>query len=321
MIGEAKTSWARWRDALRACRAGRYGEGHLRLAMRTLRWLRHAQRQDHWLQRVGRSPILGQAASADVRLLDRWQRPYLDRHFDAAARMDAIETHYQHLSRHFPRRMRDRILRGHDVRVAMLQLENATPAYVHLRKPVDGRAGELGIYLLNEFKEALASCVVTFIRPHTLLIGSMEGAWSYMAEDAKREFVRASCGLAPKDLLMSLLRAMADTQSILHIRAVPHAAQAARLRSDDGDAFVRQQGGIPDAAGHYDLPPVDLPEPETGSARRRMLALRREQVRREACARFEQAFGGYPHGRVDMPPVSGVAEASLDMAIMLRASC
>jgi uncharacterized protein len=294
MIGEAKATYALW---LRAWRASRTG-GPLRSEARLYRWLRHFPQQVRWLEYLQGSEALSQAAEADPRLYDRWHRPYISRHFGADERLRIIEAHYDFLLNRFPRRMRERIIKGHDVRVAMLRLESAVPAYLHLRKPVNGRAGELGIYLLNEYKEALASCVVTFAGAQGLLIGSLQGAWSYMAEESTREFVRGSCGLHPRDLLLSLIRALAHCHGIEEIRAVARAARISRRDSSSDDTFLQAHGGLLTEAGCYDLPLDDPMSPQAVSQRRRLLEQRREAFRREACALLVRAFDGYPHGPV-----------------------
>ncbi|HEY9131023.1 MAG TPA: DUF535 family protein [Dyella sp.] len=291
MIGEAKTTAVSWLKALRTVQAARRGENPLRSALRTYRWLRHFPQQRRWLAHVETCDILREAAMADPRLHDRWHRAYISRQFDADARLRIVDAHYTFLTQHFPRRMRERIVRGHDLRVATLRLENGLPAYLHLRKPADDGAGELGIYLLNAYKEVLASCVITFAGSEGLLIGSLRGAWPYMAEEATREFVRGSCGLKPKDLLLSLLRALAVSYGIESIRAVSGHAQL--RRNGDSDTFLQAHGGVLTEAGCYDMPLYDLSHPQASSQRRRAMDARREDFRREACDLFLQAFQGY----------------------------
>lgn len=305
MTGETTAPYALWLRAWRASRAG----GPLRSEVRLYRWLRHFPRQVRWLEYLQSSDALRQAAEADPKLYDRWHRGYISRHFAANERLRIIDAHYSFLLDRFPRRMRERIIKGHDVRVAMLRLENATPAYLHLRKPVNGNAGELGIYLLNEYKEALASCVVTFAGAQGLLIGSIQGAWSYMADESTREFVRGSCGLHPKDLLLSLVRALAHCHGIEEIRAVAQAAQVARGDSPSHDTFLQAHGGLLTEAGCYDLPLDDPRHPQAASQRRRLLEQRRETFRHEACALLMRAFEGYPHGSVQRAR-SAVAETA-----------
>ncbi|BDU23102.1 DUF535 family protein [Dyella sp. GSA-30] len=295
MIGEAKATYALW---LRAWRAGRTGSP-LHSEVRLYRWLRHFPQQVRWLEYLQGSEALRRAAEADPKLYDRWHRPYISRHFGAHERLRIIDAHYDFLSSRFPKRMRERIIKGHDIRVAMLRLENAVPAYLHLRKPVDGNAGELGIYLLNEYKEALASCVVTFAGAQGLLIGSIQGAWSYMAEESTREFVRGSCGLHPKDLLLSLIRALAHCHGIEEIRAVARTARISRGPVSSDDSFLQAHGGLLTEAGCYDMPLDEPLYPQATSQRRRLLEQRREAFRREACALLVRAFDGYPHGAVE----------------------
>ena len=294
MIGEAKATYALW---LRAWRASRTGSP-FRSEVRLYRWLRHFPQQVRWLEYLQGSQALRQAAETDPKLYDRWHRPYISRHFRTDERLRIIDAHYDFLLNRFPRRMRERIIKGHDVRVAMLRLENAAPAYLHLRKPVDGNAGELGIYLLNEYKEALASCVITFAGAQGLLIGSIQGAWSYMAEESTREFVRGSCGLQPKDLLLSLIRALAHCHGIEEIRAVARTARISRRDASSDDSLLQAHGGLLTEAGCYDLPLDDPFHPQATSQRRRQMEQRREAFRREACALLVRAFDGYPHGTV-----------------------
>ncbi|HEX7815253.1 DUF535 family protein [Dyella sp.] len=290
-MNKPPATYALWRDALEA--SWRHGEGPIRRIARLQGWLLRGAKQTQWLTRVHHSRALRQASESDPRLYDRWHRPYISRHFSQATRQEIIEAHYTFVLERFPQRMRERLFRGHDIRVAMLRLENATPAYIHLRKPVHAHDGELGIYLVNEYKEVLASCSLTFGGIEGLLIGNIQGAWSYLGDTAMREFVRASCGLQPKDLLMSLIRALADSLGLEQIRAVGRDAHPPQATNPVDDAFLRAHGGIPDHAGCYDLPPVDLPMPQGRSQRRRLLEDRRESLRREACTLLTHAFAGY----------------------------
>ncbi|MGF6492606.1 uncharacterized protein VirK/YbjX [Luteibacter sp. 621] len=256
-------------------------ENRMRYLWRTLRAF---PRQAAWLRLVGRSRDMREAAEVNPALYERWQPHYISRRFDLVERARIIESHYRFVSREFPERLRLRLLKGHDVRLATLPLGNGQLAYVHARAPESEQCGELGLFLLNADKEVISSCAITFAGTEGLLLGAMRGSWAYLGRAAIAGFTRATGGLHPRELLLAVVRAMATYYGIERIRGV--SAGSHPLDRRDGvtptayDRFWRRHGGVAGAAGCYEVPVQGLP---TGRPVR-------DAFRREACEVVIKAF-------------------------------
>ncbi|WP_266171454.1 DUF535 family protein [Dyella subtropica] len=251
-------------------------------------------RQIQWLRILDDSEVMQRAVKADPGLYERWHLPYISQGFSAGARYRLIAAHYAFLLQRFPVRLRDKILKGHDVRIGTLRLRHGEMVHLHVRKPVTRAVGELGLFLLTNDKKVLSSCVVTFGGDEGLLIGSLQGSWPFMGKQPIREFTRGSHGLRPKNLLLSLVRALARFYGVERVRGVSRAGHVLALSGlikADVDGFWRESGGVPGENGCYELPRYEsLRRMGTLPSKRRAARRRREQFRDEACALFLKAF-------------------------------
>ncbi|MDR6937670.1 DUF535 family protein [Luteibacter sp. 3190] len=270
---------ARRRAALRRSRP--MPERRLAYLLRTLAAFK---RQAEWLRLVGTSRVMRAAAETNPRVYERWQSHYISRSFDLDVRARMIESHYRFVARQFPERLSNRMLRGHDVRLATLPLGNGEIAYLHARAPEHECTGELGLFLLNGDKEVVSSCTVTFAGDQGLLIGAMRGSWAYLGRNAIARFTRATGGLRPRDLLLSVVRALATHYGIERVRGVSRAAHPLDRRTGVTaaayDRFWKRHGGIMGPDGCYEIPRID-----TASGR-----AERDAFRREACDVALRAF-------------------------------
>lgn len=263
---------ARRRASLR--RKGALPERRLAYLLRSLSgFRRHAE----WLGLVRRSKVMCDAAALNPRVYERWQHPYISRDFDLAACARVVEAHYRFIGREFPPRLRDRLLRGHDVRLATLPMGGGEVAYLHARAPENESTGELGLFLLNRDKEVISSCAITFAGADGLLVGAMRGSWAYLGRSAITRFTRASGGLTPRDLLLAVVRALAAHYGIERVRGVSRAAHP--LDRQTGvtvaayDRFWCRHGGVPGDGGFYDIPRAGVSSGHSD----------RDGFRREAC--------------------------------------
>lgn len=296
-IAQVSTAGMLWAEALRRRWSLRRaaGESRWQLIMHMAGWLRLFIRQTRWLRSLHAREPLWRAAQADPWLYERWHRPYISTHFDGDTRRRIVSSHYAFVMRRFPARLCERIVSGGSARLATLRLDGAASAYLSLRKPSRGEAGELSLLLLTLDKQVLASCILTFDRCDSVIIGAMKGAGPHTPADASREFIQASHGLYPTDLLLSLVRKLATLHGLTRIRAVASSARVgASLRGDDadgGDAFWRAQGGVPAASGCHQLP-LSLVQAACaeGPRSRRERQQQKEAFREEACAAFAAAF-------------------------------
>jgi uncharacterized protein VirK/YbjX len=279
----------------------------------------HLPRQMAWLRFLDGSEAMRQAVRADPGLLGRWHRTFVSRELGAPARQRILEAHYRFLLERFPPRLRDKLLRGHDVRLGTLRLRDGTPVHLHLRKPAARAMGELGLFLLNGDKEVLSSCTFTFGGEEGLLIGAMQGAWPFLGREPVRVFTRGSHGVRPKALLLTLVRVLARLYGIERLRGVAKASHPfVELIHADYDGFWRENGGVPGEHGFYELPRFGNRRPvRVLPSKRRAARRRREQFLDEARSVFLRALDWR------MPPVStpspeGARPNARDQAAGLR---
>lgn len=306
-----------WVDALRRRWSLRRtaGESRWQLAMHMTSWVRLFIRQTRWLRSLNARETLRRAVHADPRLYERWHRPYISTHFDLDTRRRIVSSHYAFVMRRFPAWLCERIVSGGSARLATLRLDGVPGAYLSLRKPSRGDAGELSLLLLTLDKEVLASCILTFDRCDSVIIGAVRGAGPHTPFEATREFIQGSHGLHPADLLLSLVRELAALHGLKRIRAVASSAHVVGslqgLAADGDDAFWREQGGMPAESGCHELPLslVRMPCAEGPRSRHEKQQLR-EAFREKACEAFAAAFrttdGGHPGGAT----VSGSPDAA-----------
>jgi uncharacterized protein VirK/YbjX len=309
-----------WMDAVNSRWALREvsGDSRWQLALHMASWARLFIRQTQWLCSLHAREPMWRAAKADPRLFERWHRPYISRHFNVAARRRILNGHYTFVMQRFPAWLSERIVLGSGTRLTTVRLDDASCVHLHLRKPSRADAGELNLLLLTEDKQVLASCILTFDRRDSLIIGALRGAGPHAPFEATGEFIRGSHGLRPTDLLMSLVRELAALHGLKRIRAVTSAAcidSALREGGVDGDdAFWEAQGGLAAGSGCHELP-LSLAQVRCTDGPRncREKHQRREAFRKQACEGFAAAFRRViepPPGRAEMPIARGHAVAA-----------
>jgi uncharacterized protein VirK/YbjX len=308
-IAQRSTAGMLWLEALRRRWSLRrtVGESRWQFVVRMAHWVRLCVWQTRWLRALDGRETLRRAARADPGLYERWHRPYISTHFDGETRRRIVRSHYAFVMRRFPARLGERIVAGGSARLATLRLDGASGAYLSLRKPSRGEAGELSLLLLTLDKQVLASCILTFDRCDSVIIGAVGGAGPHTPVEAVREFIQAGHGLHPTDLVVSLVRELAALHGLKRIRAVASSARVAgawqREDADDDDTFWQQQGGLPAESGCYEVP-LSLVRVACvdGPRSRREKRQQREAFRDKACAAFAAAFrvtdGRLPAGAV-----------------------
>jgi uncharacterized protein VirK/YbjX len=310
-----------WMDAMRSRWSLRRasGDSRWRLALHMASWARLFIRQTHWLHSLHAREIMWRAAKIDPRLYERWHRPYISKYFSVDARRRIVNAHYTFVTRRFPAWLSERIVLGGGARLTTIRLDDTFRVHLHLRKPARGNAGELNLLLLTEDKDVLASCILTFDRRDSVIIGAMRGAGPHAPFEATREFIRGSHGLHPKDLLMSLVRELAALHGLRRIRAVTSEACVGNPPYeegvDGGDAFWEAQGGVTAGSGCHALPLSLVQAPCAEGPRSRHEKQRhREAFRREACEVFAAVFRrtAGPH------PAGAEAPAARDNAVALH---
>ncbi|WP_426688644.1 DUF535 family protein [Rhodanobacter ginsengiterrae] len=286
-----------WMEAMRARWSLRHASGERRwqLVLHMTSWLRLFRAQTRWLHSIHARESMRRAAQADPRLYERWHRPYISTHFNADARRRIVSAHYTFVMRRFPAWLAERVVLGGGARLASFRLDDTGDVHLHLRKPSRGDAGELGLLLLTEDKDLLATCILTFDRPDSITIGALLGAGAHTPFEATRDFMQASHGLHPRELLLALVRELAALHGVQRIRAV-HSSTCAgsssnELAVEDSDAFWLGQGAGPADSGCHALPLVLEPVPcSAGPRSRAEKRLRSEAFRQQACEIFVAAL-------------------------------
>jgi len=246
------------------------GESAWQLAWLMLRWLCRYPRQTQWLRAVDDCEAMRRAAQTDPRLYERWHRPCISPRFGPAARRRIVAAHYAFVQHRLPRRMRERMLHGQDIRVATLRLEGEAPVSLHLRKPARADAGELALLLLAGDKSVLATCALTFAGEAGLLVAPMPSPAPRADEAAMRAFLRGSHGLHPRELLQVLARELATFHQLACVHVTPlhpghgEAAHCHDAASAPAQAFCRDACATFLAAFHG--PALRLPRASTKSA-------------------------------------------------------
>jgi uncharacterized protein VirK/YbjX len=283
-----------WMDAMRSRWSLRRASGDSRwqLALHMTSWVRLFIRQTQWLRSLHARETMWCAAKADPRLYERWHRPYVSTYFDVDERRRIVNAHYAFVMRRFPAWLSGRIVLGGGARLTTIRLEDTSLVHLHLRKPSRGDAGELNLLLLTEDKDVLASCILTFDRRDSVIIGALRGASPHAPPEATRGFIRGSHGLHPAELLVSLVRELAALHGLKRIRAVTSAACVGHSPHEGGidgsDAFWEAQGGVIAGSGCHALPLSLAQAPCVEGPRSRHE--KREAFRREACEAFASAF-------------------------------
>ena len=296
-FAETTSTGKLWIDAVSSRCSLRHvaGESRWQVAMQIARWLWLLPRQTRWLRALDARRTTRQAARTDPRLYERWHRPYISTHFDMDTRRRMVSAHYDFVMQRFPARVCQRLVQGYGVRMASLRLEGTSQVHLHLGKPSRGDDGEMSLLLLTDDKDVLASCILTFDCGNSVIIGRMQGAGAHTPFAATSLFVQGSHGLRPEELLMSLVRKLAEVHGLTRIRAVATSAcipgSSHRIDADKDDDFWREQGGRPTDGGCHELPLLLVqPACTAGSRSRREKRQRREAFRQQACDVFAAAF-------------------------------
>jgi hypothetical protein len=244
-----------------------------------------------WLDFIYLDPVMTAILAKDPRLLERSQHPYINRRLSRVERYSIIADHYRTVLATFPPAIYEAIYLDGRFPVGTLSLKGGAPLLVELRRPTGrGREGELCLCLVNAEGQMLSSLIFSIAdNGHTLLLGCMQGAAPTLGREAVRELTRQSHGLRPKNLLLSMLRALAQRYGVTRLRGVgnathPFAGQPNKIKADY-DGFWLECEGVLDDSGFYELPASEPAREEAAIPSKHRSAFRqREALRREACA-------------------------------------
>lgn len=259
----------------------------------------HWRHQSAWLRFLHETPRMSAMLPHDSRLHERPLHAYINRLLPLARRYAIIESHYRYLLAHWPAHLIDRVYREGAAPLGRLVLKNDSVAELQLRRPLGrGREGELALYLLDAEGRPLSSVIFTLAdEGRTVLIGCLQGAAAGLGREAVREFTKQAHGLRPKNLLLSMLYALAQAigaSQMLGVgnRAHPFSRNKGKIKADY-DGFWAECLAQPHPDGFHALP---LHEPARDESlvesKHRSAFRKREALRHTACSLLVQAVNG-----------------------------
>ncbi|TCV92150.1 hypothetical protein EC912_108144 [Luteibacter rhizovicinus] len=272
----------------------RGAEAAVKYAARCLRaWKPHGR----WLAFLDETPGMAGVVAVDPTLVERYQHRFISRSLRTRRRLAILSDHYAFAAQHFPRELFDAIYLRRTVDIGAIALRDGGALRIVLKAPaLRGREGELSIYLFDENGLQLSFATVTIADDgSTLLIGCIQGAAAGAGREVIRDLTKQCHGLRPKNLLLSLIYALAEGFGIKRIRAVgnavhPFAGIANKIKADY-DGFWSENDGILSDDGLFDLPPSEPVRSELDVESKHRSAFRkREALRRQACTVVAMAF-------------------------------
>jgi uncharacterized protein len=257
------------------------------------RWRAHGE----WLAFL-ESPAMAGITELDTVLVERYQHRYISKAWSTEQRLQAVRDHYDFALAHFPRQLFHMLYRERQVLAGKLMLRDGGELSLLVKAPIRrGREGELALSLTDETGLQLSYVQLSIINGgRTLVIGCLQGAANNAGRDAVRELTKQCHGLRPKNLLLSMVRSLAQAFGIEEVLGVGNDRHVFAGIKDkvkaDYDGFWLDAGGELGDYGFYRLPPRDPVRLETDvESKRRSEFRRREALRHEACELILVPFG------------------------------
>jgi uncharacterized protein VirK/YbjX len=262
------------------------------IARSLLHWRQHAA----WLNFL-EDPAMAGLMAIDGTLTERYQHRYMNRHWSMMQRLAATREHYAFAIGRFPSELFDQLYRQREVRVGRVALRDGSGLSLLLKAPsIRGREGEMSISLTDDRGLQISYATISFVdEGRSVIIGCLQGAANNAGRDAIRELTRQSHGLRPKNLLLSMIRSLAEAMGAERVLGIGNQAHPFATRKKikaDYDAFWQENGGLADAHGFYAMSVREPGRCESSvESKRRSEFRRREALRLEACDLLVAAFG------------------------------
>jgi uncharacterized protein VirK/YbjX len=262
------------------------------VARSLLHWRQHAA----WLAFLETRAMFGLSV-LDRTLIERYQHRYMNRHWSMRQRLTATREHYAFALSRFPSKLFDRLYRARSVPLGRLPLRDGSNLSLVLKAPaLRAREGELSISLMDEQGLQISYATISFVEEgRTVIIGCLQGAANNAGRDAIRELTRQCHGLRPKNLLLSMIRSLAEAmgaERVLGIGNEAHPFASRKKIKADYDGFWQENGGVPVTQGFFAMPVHEpVRDESTVESKRRSEFRRREALRRDACELLVTAFG------------------------------
>lgn len=254
-------------------------------------------RHDAWLALL-ESPDMAGLTDVDPTLVERYQHRYLCRRWSLDRRLEALQAHYEFALARFPRPLFDTLYRSRQVRLGRIELRDGSGLNLILKAPrLRDREGELSLSLTDDNNLQISYAAISFIDGgRSIVVGCLQGAANNAGRDVVRDFTKQCHGLRPKNLLLSMIRSLADVFEVERVLGIgntahPFAGRPGKIKADY-DAFWLEAEAVPAEDGFFAVPPREPTRCASEvESKRRSEFRRREALRHEACSLLVGAFG------------------------------
>jgi uncharacterized protein VirK/YbjX len=225
----------------------------------------------------------------DPRLLERHFHRHMHAGWNRHERLQSIRHHYQFALARWPSVLFEAIYGYGNATLGCLTLKDGSQLKLCLQPPIFlGCEGELCIQLSDAEDHPIYRIVLSVIDDQpTIAIGCIQGPDGEDGKALVRDLTKNMHGMRPKQLMLSLVYALARNYAAKRILAIGNAAHPLRRARDrfqaDYDAFWQEQKGVDIGNGWFQLPetPSRKSEAEVASQHRSAFR-RRESMRMEA---------------------------------------
>jgi uncharacterized protein len=223
-----------------------------------------------WLAALESVRFRAGARTLPYRLVRKAGQPFLHHALSRRKTANLIASHYDRLLNTLDPRLVRAFLRAEIIGLAQFKGRSGADYELRLaQNDLNPREGELFVILVRKADERTLAALCATIGawesggPPDLWIGGLQGC---KGEDGKADTVQATrdlWGLRPKDLMIHVAYALAETFGAARIKAVStdgHVLERrnAKLWHADYDGFWRELNGEPLANGFFLLPEVRL---------------------------------------------------------------
>lgn len=245
---------------------------------------------------MARFPQGSSAVQRHPRLLERHHHPYVRHGLNVASRLSILLSHYRSMLGHLHVDAYRAIYTGNGLRCGPFGVRNGGAFLVELSacRGVECE-GDLRIALVdvNSGRDISHASVSVADHGRSLLVGCLQGARGEGAREVVRQFTRQSHGLRPKNLLFSIIHAIAHGMDA-RIFGVSRSAHPLLTRPGfvaSYDDFWLENAGIPDGLGFFLLPESEPVRLELSvPSKHRADFRRRETLRKLVCTTVSQAL-------------------------------
>lgn len=262
-----------------------------------------------WLS-VLDDPLTQPATLRDTHLFERWQHQWVSRGFSPADRLRRLLDHHRTMHSLLAPWMLDRLWAGEELDVGSVTIKDGRTLHAYLAAPIlRCLEGELVVGLRLDDRILFSMTVTLCPETAETLVGCIQGPRSETGLADVRELTRQCHGLRPKDLLLSLVRALGVSAGTPFVRGPGNRLhvfwQTQRVKACY-DTFWLEAGATMRPDGLFEMPAVEpFREPSMVASKHRSAFRAKEILRQTLTTRF--AAFALPHpaeAKPSEPPVA-----------------